>query len=87
MPSKNRDYQQENLYKRRPEQIKKRVARNRARRMLMREGIVRKGDGKDVNHKNGNALDNRRHNLEPMVARKNRSYPRTKNAGKKNPTD
>lgn len=87
MPSKNRDYQQENLYKRRPEQIKKRVNRNRARRMLMREGLVRKGDGKDVAHKNGNALDNRRSNLAPMIARKNRSYPRTKTAGKKNPTD
>jgi hypothetical protein len=87
MPSKNRDYQQENLYKKRPEQIKKRVARNKARRMLMREGVVRKGDGKDVAHKNGNAHDNRRSNLEPMLAKKNRSYPRTKTAGKKNPTD
>jgi hypothetical protein len=87
MPSKNRDYQRENLYKRRPEQIKKRVARNKARRMLMREGLVKKGDGRDVNHRNGNALDNKRSNLEPMLARKNRSYPRTKTAGKKNPRD
>jgi hypothetical protein len=55
--------------------------------MLMREGLVKKGDGKDVAHKNGNALDNKRSNLKPMVARKNRSYPRTKTAGKKNPTD
>lgn len=69
------------------EQKKKRAARNKARRQLMREGKVRKGDGKDVNHKNGNPLDNRRSNLEVTSRRENRSYPRTKNAGKKNPRD
>jgi len=38
-------------YNHRPEQIKKRVQRDKARRQLMKEGVVRKGDGKDVNHK------------------------------------
>lgn len=38
-------------YQARPEQVKKRVARNAARRELSREGLVRKGDGKDVDHK------------------------------------
>lgn len=37
-------------YQARPEQVKKRVARNAARRELSREGLVRKGDGKDVDH-------------------------------------
>lgn len=34
-----------------PEQIKKRAARVKARRMLEKEGKVSKGDGKDVDHK------------------------------------
>jgi hypothetical protein len=37
-------------YQARPEQVKKRVARNAARRDFMRDGLVRKGDGKDVDH-------------------------------------
>jgi hypothetical protein len=37
-------------YQARPEQVKKRVARNAARREMAREGMVRKGDGKDVDH-------------------------------------
>lgn len=31
-------------------QVEKRVARNAARRQLMRDGAVSKGDGKDVDH-------------------------------------
>ena len=45
-----RDYQKENEYKAQPDQIKKRVARNKARRMMMKAGKVHKGDGKDVDH-------------------------------------
>lgn len=37
-------------YEARPEQVKNREMRNAARRKLMREGKVRKGDGKDVAH-------------------------------------
>tara|TARA_R100000406_G_scaffold80899_1_gene62392 strand:+ start:36 stop:254 length:219 start_codon:yes stop_codon:yes gene_type:complete len=44
----------------------KRAARNRARYSLMKQGRVKKGDGKDVDHKNGNALDNRPGNLRAM---------------------
>jgi 5-methylcytosine-specific restriction endonuclease McrA len=39
-------------YNHKPEQIKKRVQRDKARRLLMAKGKVKKGDGKDVNHKN-----------------------------------
>ncbi len=34
-----------------PEQIKKRAARVKARRIMEKEGAVTKGDGKDVDHK------------------------------------
>jgi hypothetical protein len=45
-----RNYKKEAEYGAQPEQIKNRVARNAARRKLMREGKVQKGDGKDVAH-------------------------------------
>ncbi len=44
----------------------KRAARNRARYSLMKEGRVSKGDGKDVDHKNRNASDNRPSNLRAI---------------------
>jgi hypothetical protein len=45
-----RNYKKEAQYEASPEQVKNRVARNAARRKLMREGKVKKGDGKDVAH-------------------------------------
>lgn len=38
-------------YNARPDQLKKRAARNAARRELIKDGVVKKGDGKDVDHK------------------------------------
>lgn len=38
-------------YNSQPEQKKNRAARNQARREALRDGKVRKGDGKDVDHK------------------------------------
>lgn len=54
MPSSKgykRDYQQENKYKSSPEQIKLRVMRNKARQEALDKGIVKKGDGKQIDHK------------------------------------
>ena len=82
-----RDYQAERKYDSKPEVKKKRAARNRARYAMIKAGKAAVGDGKDVNHKNGNALDNRPSNWEVESASKNRSYPRTKTAGKKNKWD
>ena len=45
-------------YHGKPEQIKRRAARNKARRHLEREGRVHKGDGKEVDHKDHNPLNN-----------------------------
>lgn len=57
---------------------KKRAQRNKARRMLEREGAVHKGDGKDVDHKQplskgGSTV---RSNLRVKDASANRSYAR-----------
>jgi|TARA_R110001583_G_scaffold59818_5_gene177921 hypothetical protein len=65
-----------------PTQKKKRASRNAARGALMTSGSVKKGDGKDVDHKNGNPLDNRGTNLSVKTRNKNRSFPRDKNAKK-----
>lgn len=82
-PGYKRDYQQENKYKKRPEQIKKRVARNAARRKMIAAGKASKGDGKDVAHVDNNTNNNSMKNLRSQSRRSNRSYPRTKNAGRK----
>lgn len=74
-------------YNSKPEQKKRRAARNKARRMMIRAGKARKGDGKDVGHANGNPWDNRPGNLRMESKRANRSYPRTRGARKKNPKD
>lgn len=74
-------------YNSKPAQIKRRAARNAARREMIKAGKARKGDGKDVAHKNGNPRDNRKSNLTVQSKTENRSYPRTKTAGKKNATD
>ena len=87
-PNYKRKYRQEyDNYHSSAAQRKKRSNRTMARRRLMREGVVAKGDGKDVTHKNGNAKDNSRKNLGVQKASKNRSYKRTKTAGKKNSRD
>jgi 5-methylcytosine-specific restriction endonuclease McrA len=82
MPYKNkkdRNYKQERQYDGRPDVKKRRAARNRARYKLMKEGKVRKGDGKDVDHKKPltKGGSNKRSNLRAVPASKNRSYKRT----------
>jgi len=58
---------------------KKRAHRNKARRMLEREGVVQKGDGMDVDHKKplSKGGTTTRSNLKAVPASKNRSYKRT----------
>lgn len=63
-------------YHKRPKQKKRRAQRNKARRIMTKAGKVRKGDGKDVDHKNRNTADNRPKNLRVVSKRKNRSYKR-----------
>ena len=49
-------------YHSRPKQKKRRAGRNAARRKLSRSGQVRKGDGKDVDHRDRNPKNNSRGN-------------------------
>ena len=83
MPSsKNyvRDYEQEKKTSDARGEKPKRAARNRARTVMMNAGMVKKGDGKDVDHKTelskGGAAT-ARSNLQAMPASKNRSFKRT----------
>ena len=58
------------------EQKARRAQRNAARREMEKEGKVRKGDGKDVDHKSHKArgkLDNSKGNLRVMDRSKNRA--------------
>jgi inorganic pyrophosphatase len=46
----DRKYEQATKYQDTPEQVKNRMERNKARYKLLKEGKVKKGDGKDVAH-------------------------------------
>ena len=63
-------------YNHTPANIKKRVERDQARAMLMKEGRVKKGDGLDVNHikpvRSGGT--NARSNLNVETEKKNRGW-------------
>ena len=83
MPNRNYRGEYDNYHKK-PVQKKRRASRNTARSTMKTAGKVKKGDGKDVHHVGGNAL-NKKSKLKVMSASKNRSYARTKNARKKNP--
>jgi len=79
MPYKNpADRDTYPAYDQKPEVKKRRAARNKARAMLEREGLVHKGDGKDVDHKKplskGGATT--RSNLKVKSASANRTYKR-----------
>ena len=60
-------------YNSKPSSKKDRASRNAARSEAMKEGKVRKGDGKDIDHKNSNPRDNRKSNTQVMSASKNRA--------------
>jgi hypothetical protein len=74
-----RNYKQEYAnYDGTPAVKKKRAQRNKARRMMEREGVVHKGDGKDVDHKTALSKGGKtiRSNLRAVPASQNRSYKR-----------
>jgi hypothetical protein len=71
-----RNYRKEyDNYHSKPDQRKKRSSRNKANRI---KGVK----GKDVDHKDGNPMNNSKSNLVTKDKSKNRSFKRNKNAGK-----
>ena len=80
----NRDYKGEyEEYHGKPEQRKRRAGRNRARRRAERKGRVKKGDGKDVHHKDGNPENNADVNVTVMLAKDNRALSAKENLTKR----
>ena len=81
MTNGKRDYKRENeKYNSRPENVKARIERNKARRMMMKAGKAAKGDGKDVDHKTplshgGKTVAS---NLRNVSRGSNRSFSRRK---------
>lgn len=75
-----RDYKKEyEEYHASPEQKKRRAQRNAARRKAMREGKVKKGDGKEVDHLGSNRkgkLDNSRVKVVSKKANRKRQPKR-----------
>ena len=76
-----RNYRQEyDRYQGTAAQKKRRAGRNAARRKMIASGKARKGDGKDVAHKDNNPKNNKSKNLKMQSKRLNRSFKRTSTA-------
>ena len=89
MTNGKRDYKKEVAkYTSRPEVIKKRVEQNKARRILEKEGLVKKGDGKDVDHKTPLSKGGKtvRNNLHVVSRSRNTSFARNKDGSLKSQT-
>ena len=76
--TKKRKAEYDAWYNAKPEQKKKRAMRNAARRKLMEEGVVHKGDGKDIDHKRmlKDGGSNARSNLRVVSQKTNRGWRR-----------
>lgn len=67
------DSVRQRAYNSSPEQKRRRAERNAARAKMAKQGKVRKGDGKDVDHRNHNTKDMSSKNLGVMDRSKNRA--------------
>ena len=67
-----RDYKEEYKYHQTSAEKKRRAGRNKARRAALAAGKVKKGDNKDVHHKDGNPRNNKSSNVAVVSRKKNR---------------
>jgi len=67
-----RNYTEEYKYHGTAAQKKRRAGRNKARRDALAKGKVKKGDKKDVHHKDGNPRNNKSSNTSVVSRKKNR---------------
>lgn len=65
----DRDYASETKYEARPEQVERRTDRNNARRAAEKKGLVRKGDGKEVDHLGSDRTGSLAHRKTRVVSR------------------
>lgn len=68
-------------YNSKPAQKKRRAQRNTARRRMEKEGKVRKGDGKDVDHKSKGSTNGSLSNSKKNLRVKDRKTNRADNRG------
>lgn len=81
MAERKRDYKREyEQYHAKSSQKKRRADRNSARRKLEKLGLVRKGDDKDVDHKNRAGLKGRLNNALSNLRVRSRSANRSRNS-------
>lgn len=89
MTGGKRDYQKEyKKYGSDPEVVRKRVQDNKARRMFIKAGKVKVGDGKDVDHRRPQSKGGRTtlSNLQAITASSNRSFARNRDGSLKSQT-
>lgn len=72
-PNATEDSKRQRKYNSKPSSKKDRAARNQARAEAERDGKVRKGDGKDVDHKDSNPRNNKKSNTRVVSASENRA--------------
>jgi len=72
-PNASADSKRQRKYNSKPSSKKDRASRNAARSEAMKSGKVRKGDGKDIDHKDSNPRNNKKGNTQVMSASKNRA--------------
>lgn len=56
-----------------PKEKKRRAQRNQARKLMEKRGLVSRGDGKDVDHRDRNTSNNSPKNLRVASVKSNRS--------------
>ena len=88
-PNYVRDIAQEKRTAKKRGDIARDNLRKKARRLMVKKGLVRPNDGKDVDHSvalkmGGSALDSK--NLRVVSAHDNRSFPRNKDGSMKRNT-